>query len=88
MSTELSPENEEYLRQVVAAGSFPDRSHALDEAVGLLRSRQALLAHIDEGVEQLQRGDFVEHDQESLRRFFDEVQAQGRARYEASRVHP
>jgi len=32
----------------------------------------------------LRNGDFVEYDQEGLRHFFDEVQAQGRARYQAT----
>ena len=33
MSTSLSPENEQFLQQAVAAGTFPDREHALEEAV-------------------------------------------------------
>ena len=85
MDADLSPENEQFIQQAVTAGVFPDRRHALDEAVGLLKKRQELLAHIEEGTRQLRSGDFVEYDQEGLRRFFDEVQAQGRARYEAGR---
>ena len=85
MSADLSPENEQFIQHAVTAGVFPDRRHALDEAVGLLKKRQELLAQIEEGTQQLRSGDFVEYDQEGLRRFFDEVQAQGRARYEASR---
>ena len=87
MSADLSPENEQFIQRVVAAGLFPDRGHALDEAVGLLKRRQELLAQIEEGTSQLQSGDFVEYDQEELRRFFEEVQAQGRTRYEASQKH-
>ena len=85
MSTDLSPENEQFLQQVVAAGVFPDRGQALDEAVGLLRRRQELLAHIEESTQQLRSGDFLEFDQEGMRRFFNEVQTEGLARYEASR---
>ncbi|MGA2067290.1 MAG: hypothetical protein ABSG86_20130 [Thermoguttaceae bacterium] len=84
MSNDLSPENEQFIQQAVTAGVFPDRRQALDEAVGLLKKRQELLGHIEEGTEQLRNGDFVEYDQEGLRHFFDEVQAQGRARYQAT----
>jgi Sec-independent protein secretion pathway component TatC len=45
MSSDLSPESEQFIQQVVAAGLFPDRGRALDEAVGLLKRRQELLAH-------------------------------------------
>lgn len=84
MGAELSPENEQFIQQLVSAGTFPDRKDALDEAVGLLKRRQALIAHIDEGTRQLRSGDFVEFDEDGLRQFFDEVQVQGRARYDAS----
>jgi Arc/MetJ-type ribon-helix-helix transcriptional regulator len=85
MSTGLSPENELFIQQAVAAGVFSDREHALDEAVGLLKSRQGILAHIDEGTRQLREGDCVEFDQDGLRKFFDEIQERGRRRYEESR---
>ena len=85
MSADLSPENEQFLQQAVSAGMFPDRKHALDEAVCLLKRRQELIAQIEEGTQQLRSGDFLECGQEGLRQFFDEVQTQGRARYDASR---
>jgi hypothetical protein len=85
MSTGLSPENELFIQQAVAAGIFPGRGRALDEAVDLLKSRQSILAHIDEGTRQLHEGDCVELDQNGIRGFFDELQARGRKRYEESR---
>ncbi|MGA2258380.1 MAG: hypothetical protein ABSG53_27260 [Thermoguttaceae bacterium] len=88
MNTELSPENELFIRQAVAAGVFSDREHALDEAVGLLKNRQSILAHIDEGTRQLREGDYIEVDQGGLRGFFDEIQTRGRRRYEESRKFP
>ncbi len=87
MSADLSPENEQFLQQAVSAGVFPDRKHALDEAVSLLKRRQELIAHIEEGTRQLRSGDFLECGQEGLRELFDEIQAQGRARYDASQQH-
>ena len=64
---------------------FPDRGRALDEAVGLLKKRLDLLQHLDEGTRQLAGGDYTEYDEKGLREFFDDVQREGRERYEATR---
>jgi Arc/MetJ-type ribon-helix-helix transcriptional regulator len=83
MSSELSPENEQFLDRVVACGIFPGRTQALDQAVDMLRKRQALLDHIDEGTRQLRSGQYTDYDDEGLRQFFEEVKAEGRRRLEA-----
>ena len=88
MSTSLSPENELFIQESVAAGVFPDREHALDVAVGLLKSQQGILAHVEEGTRQLCEGNFVEFDQDGLRNFFDKLQSSGRKRYEESLKRP
>lgn len=73
MSTTISPQNEKFLAQQVANGTYRDRGEALDAAVELLRLREQLLERIDEGRRQLDSGDFVEHDDDSLREFFAEL---------------
>jgi hypothetical protein len=83
MSSGLSPENEQFLDRVVACGIFPGRTQAIDQAVDMLRKRQALLDHIDEGTRQLQSGQYTDYDDEGLRQFFEEVKAEGRRRLEA-----
>lgn len=88
MATDLSPENEQFIQQVVASGAFEGRVEALNAAVGLLKRRQELLRHIDEGTAQLKGGQYTDYDQDGLRQFLDEVQAQGRQRYEASKRPP
>ena len=85
MSDEISPRSEEFIQQVVDSGRFRDRGEALDEAVQLLRRRLELLQHVDEGTRQLASGDYAEYDEKGLREFFDEVQREGRERYEASK---
>jgi len=84
MSSTLSPENEQFIEQAVACGIFLDRGQALDVAVDLLRRRQELLDHIDEGTRQLRSGQYTEYDEAGLRQFFDEIIAEGMQRYEAS----
>ncbi len=85
MSSDLSPNSERFIRQAIELGAFRDRKEALDQAVELLEKRQKLLQHIDEGTQQLHRGEYTEYDEDGLRKLFDEVQAEGRERYEASK---
>lgn len=42
MSTNLTPENEAFLADVVARGMFPSTGQALDEAIRLLRRQAAI----------------------------------------------
>jgi putative addiction module CopG family antidote len=78
MSIDLSPHNEQFIEQVVARGAFHNRSAALDQAVELLRRRQELVDHVDEGTRQLRQGEGIElRGEEELRAFFNRVQAEG-----------
>ena len=88
MSTDLSPENEQFLQQAIDCGTFHDRRQAPDRAVELLKRRQQLLEHIDEGTRQLQTGEYEEYDEEGLKKFFDDVQARGRKRYQTGEKDP
>jgi len=86
MSTDLSPQNEQFLSHAVAKGVFRDRAEAMDQAVDLLRRRQELLDHIDKGTRQLRNGEGVQlHGDGELRAFFDRIQAEGMVRYEQSK---
>jgi hypothetical protein len=52
-----------------------------ERAAELLRRRQELLDHIDEGTRQLLRGKGIElHGEEELREFFNRIQAEGMRR--------
>ncbi len=88
MSTGLSPQNEQFIERLVARGVFHDRAEALDEAVELLRRRQELLDHIDQGTRQLRSGEGIEiRGEEELRAFFDGIQAEG-MRHQQSKNAP
>jgi putative addiction module CopG family antidote len=84
MSTELSPDLEEFVQQRLATGSYRSGGEVIREAFRLLETREQLLAHIDTGTAQLRNGECTEYDQDSLRALFDEIQERGRNRYEAS----
>jgi Arc/MetJ-type ribon-helix-helix transcriptional regulator len=57
VSTDLSPENEQYLEHAVSVGMFHDRGEALDKAVELLRRREELVRDVNVGIEQLEQGE-------------------------------
>lgn len=73
MATDISPENEQFIRQEIQAGVFRTKSDALDAGIALLRRRKELLARIDHGRRQLDEGDFRDYDEESLANRFSEL---------------
>jgi Arc/MetJ-type ribon-helix-helix transcriptional regulator len=78
MSTSLSPENEQFLIQAVAAGTFHDRGEALDRAVELLRQQEQLIRDVNAGIEQAERGETAPLD-------IDAIKVEVRARFESTR---
>ena len=91
MPTAFSIENEEFLAQQIANGVYADRDEALNSAVESLRQQKELLDRLDEGRRQLDSGECVDHDDESLRIFFDglkqRVLEHGRNQFRVSGSH-
>lgn len=89
MSESLSPEVQQVVQQELAAGRYGSENEVLLEAVRLLaernRRREELRREIQIGRDQLDRGEYTEYDEVSLRKYFDELQRRGRQRYEASK---
>jgi Arc/MetJ-type ribon-helix-helix transcriptional regulator len=67
MSSQLSPENENYLQYAVTSGLFHDRGEALDKAVELLKNREQLIRDVNRGIEQLERGEGIPFDLEAIK---------------------
>ena len=67
MSNDLSPENEQFLVHAVSVGMYHDRAEALDRAVELLRRREQLICDVNQGIEQLERGEGVPLDIEQIK---------------------
>lgn len=66
MPVELSPENERFIAQELAKGTYRDRVEVLDAGIELLKQRNQFLEQVDEGRRQLDCSEFVEYDDESL----------------------
>ena len=57
MSTDISPQNEQYIQEAIARGSFESRDQALDAAIELLKRREDTIREVNAGIEELERGE-------------------------------
>jgi antitoxin ParD1/3/4 len=88
MNVSLTPQLEEMVNKKVASGRYNSASEVVREALRLLedqdRLREMRIAELRKeiaiGLEQLDRGEYVEYDEASLKRRFDEIKAEGRKR--------
>jgi antitoxin ParD1/3/4 len=89
MTISIPPEIERYVREAIAAGRFDSAEEAVREAFDLLQQRdrqvESLRRDVKEGFDELDRGEGLDLDEAGLRQLFDDVQAQGRQRYDARR---
>lgn len=85
----LSPELQQFVQQGLATGKYHSENDFLLEAVRLLAERdrrlEELRREIQIGRDQIDRGEYTDYDEVSLREYFDELQERGRQRYEASK---
>ncbi len=85
----LTDEQAEVIRQMLAKGDYTDAGQVVDEALRLLKARQDeqdaelewLRAEVRKGFDAFERGDFVELDSdESIRALSAEIRCRGRER--------
>ena len=84
MPTDLSQDNERFIENQIANGSYGDRAEVLNDAVALLKQRQLILARIDEGTRQLRDGEYTDYDDDSLRERFHQLNDRARKRVESN----
>ena len=82
MEVTLSPDLLELIREKVSHGEYPSESDVMSEGLRLLaardheRKRGQLVAELDRGVAAAKAGDYEEFDEEGLKAFFSELQAE------------
>jgi predicted transcriptional regulator len=59
MASDLSPENAQYIQAAIKSGVYRDERQALDEAIALLKTRDALRSDVNAGIAQADQGQFV-----------------------------
>lgn len=72
----ISQQNQQFLASLVDAGRFPSEDAAVDAAVEEMRRQtEDLRTRIHEAVHQLETGQYLEFDDESLEAYFNELNA-------------
>jgi putative addiction module CopG family antidote len=80
MSVTLSGEFVRFIATRVESGSYPSADDVLREAFALLEEKERLLQHVDEGIAQLQSGEFTDYSLAGLQSLFDQISKEGRER--------
>lgn len=90
MEVHLTPDQEAFVRQGIAAGRFRSEADALAEALALWeereRNRAEILAAVDAAEASLARGEGIEVTEQSMHEMVEGVKKCGRARLEAERA--
>ncbi len=87
MNLPLNPDQQELIRQKVESGLYSSPDEVLSTALRLLdqydHTLEELRKDVQEGVAQLDRGEYTEYTDETLQQFFEEIEAEGMKELEA-----
>lgn len=90
MEVRLTPDQEAFVRQGIAAGRFHSEADAVAEALALWeereRARAEILAAVDDAEASLARGEGIVVTEQSMRELADDVKRRGRVRLDAKRA--
>ena len=78
MKIDISPELAELIDSRVQSGEYPSASAVIEKAMALLDEQDhELRAFIQEGIDALENGDYVEYTDENLHELVDDVHRRG-----------
>jgi putative addiction module CopG family antidote len=82
MTVEIPLEYQAFVKTVIESGEFQSEEQVVGESLRLLaerdRSREEFRRAVQVGLDQLDRGEYTEYDDESLKDFFEQIKAEGR----------
>ena len=80
MSVDIPTDLQPFVQSMIAGGSFHSETEVVGEALRLLQNRQRRLeelrAEIQPALDRLDRGEYIELDDEGLKAFFEEIKAE------------
>ena len=89
MATVIPPEFAQFVEEQLASGEYRSPEEVVSAGLGVLQElkrRQAKLRRdVQVGINQLDRGEGIKVEPDQLKAFFEDIQARGRQRYEASK---
>jgi|GEM_PF-5941264 len=63
MNLQITPDIKEKINNILQAGDYETETEVIDDALNLLQKRNQLRSDIQEGIRQLDRGQFLQEDQ-------------------------
>jgi antitoxin ParD1/3/4 len=83
---------QQFVHQVIDAGSYKSEAEVVGEALRLLQERQRrieeLRREIQPALDRLDRGEGIELDEDGLDAFFEDIKERGRKRLDAEQARP
>jgi antitoxin ParD1/3/4 len=83
MASIIPPEFQQFVDQVIGSGRYQSADDVVSDGLRLLQERerrlQELRAEIQPALEELNRGDFIDVEQQDLRAFFGDLVAEADA---------
>jgi putative addiction module CopG family antidote len=76
MSVDIPPQYLPFVQQSIASGRFESEKAMVDEAFKLLEQRERERRLVEEGLDELDRGEYLEFDDEELRKFLEDAKRQ------------
>jgi putative addiction module CopG family antidote len=83
MSVDIPVQFIPFVQRSIASGRFESESAMLTEALKLLALQENERKLVEEGLDELERGNYLEFDDAGLARFFEDVKKQGRQQLQA-----
>ena len=82
MTVEIPLEYQQFVTNAIACGEFKSEGDVIAEALRVLENRRQtaeyLRREMQVGIDELDRGEYVEFDEASLKDFFEQVKVEGR----------
>jgi Arc/MetJ-type ribon-helix-helix transcriptional regulator len=83
MSVDIPAEFIPFVQRSIVSGRFESESAMVIEAFKLLALRERELKLVEKGLDDIERGDYLEFDDEGLANFFEDIKRQGREQLRA-----
>jgi len=82
MTVEIPMEYQPFVASAIACGEFKTEGEVIAEALRMLEERRRTTEYLRRemqiGLDELDRGEYVEYDEVSLKGFFEQVKVEGR----------
>jgi putative addiction module CopG family antidote len=85
MSVDIPPQYLPFVQQAVASGRFESESALVGEALKLLLRHDREMKMVEEALDEMERGEYLEFDDEGLKEFLESAQRQAMEELRAER---